>query len=270
MRFCLMLFCIFSFSASVDAASSAPTAASSATFAAGRLSVVFDQTPIAVALKQIADQARVPIWLDPAVAGTVSMRLDGVPLESALRRLLRRQSSAFFYRDKPGGGYEISRIKVYLPGNRELARYVLLGGGEKDGQEGKEENMKETGAVAGQSPLSGVPNPGATAQAMVAARHSAAAAHRQGQAQERQRQLMMARLRQRMAQPGFEIQSVTLDGIEPRGVIRPPDDLDRARETVLLVRRMSERTPLEKQRDLLAVQQRMDGLRRHQTSAARR
>ncbi|MBF0271005.1 MAG: hypothetical protein HQL98_02860 [Magnetococcales bacterium] len=118
----------------------------------GKLSVAFRSTPIRVALEQVANKVGIPFLLDPEVKGTLSMSFDGVPLESALKRLLSGQSHVVVYAaGKKGekgstekGDSKVVQVKVFKKGSLSATRYERVGPAEatetaadKTGEAGK-------------------------------------------------------------------------------------------------------------------------------------
>jgi len=85
----------------------------------GRLSVRILGVPLREVLQAIARRTSVPIFVDPAVEATVVAAFEGVPVDEALRRLLREQSFVFDYRRAESlGASELTQVRVYPPGTR--------------------------------------------------------------------------------------------------------------------------------------------------------
>ncbi len=254
----IIAFCALAFAGLIVDLQAAPQL-QPAKFQKGRLSISYTNIPIETVLREVALKSGVPIWLDPEVKGMVTMRLHGVPLEPAMRRLLRRQSHAFFYRDLPKGGYELSKIKVFKPGNRELAKYVVLGGGKAGADEKKaipdsEQAVSEMKNSKGQA-----------VQAVRETHREMALAARRQRAEEKNRRWRMAHLRTGMR-----------SGAPPKVIIEALKDVDQPeherwqqpkRPVKLNVQmRRTKETPQDRQWQSRAVNQRLSGLMRYRNA----
>ena len=105
------------------------TRSSTVQFQDGRLSVILDAVPIREALVQVADQSGITILFDKNIEQNVTVRFDLLPMKAALRRLLRQQGHSFYYASAPGGGFQISKIRVFRRGKPALADYEVIKGG---------------------------------------------------------------------------------------------------------------------------------------------
>lgn len=94
-----------------------------------QLSVSFRDTPIRTVLEQVAAKVGVQFLLDPEIQTTVSVKFSGLPLETALRRLLSSQSHALVHSPDKKGAFHISQVKVFKKGNLSASRFELIGPG---------------------------------------------------------------------------------------------------------------------------------------------
>lgn len=76
----------------------------------GLVSADFRATPLKQALKMVAAQSAVDLYLDKSVTGTVTARFKNLPLGKALKRMLRQQSFVLTY-DKASKPAELWLIK---------------------------------------------------------------------------------------------------------------------------------------------------------------
>lgn len=104
-----------------------------------QLTASLSNEPIADALKQIASQTGVTFLLDSALTGTVSVHMQDLPLEEAIRRLLGKNSHAMIFAPSSNGGYRLSTVKVFREGKQATAQFTVIGKGAAASR-GKTEN----------------------------------------------------------------------------------------------------------------------------------
>ena len=102
---------------------------SSVHFQKGNLSVKFVNVPIRAALADIAASTGISVYFDPEIKATISSRFKNLPLDVALRRLLRNQSHALVFSKNPKEYRSLESVKVFREGRQSAARYEVLGGG---------------------------------------------------------------------------------------------------------------------------------------------
>ena len=92
------------------------------------VSLSFHNMPLSVALGKIAAQTDIEFLLDDGLSGNVSARIKNLPIDEAVRRLLGKYNHAMFFQLKQGGGYDLSKVKVFRQGKQALAKYMPITG----------------------------------------------------------------------------------------------------------------------------------------------
>ncbi len=94
----------------------------------GRLSLDARNASLDKLLKEVARMARLTVVADAPIEGNVTVYADRVPLEKALRKILRGIDTSFVYTAKAGASpaeYEVAEVRIYLAktGQGETRRY---------------------------------------------------------------------------------------------------------------------------------------------------
>ena len=87
----------------------------------GLLSVEAQDASLEKVLSELSKMAKVTVIADGPIEGRITQYLDRVPLDKALRRILRGKDTSFVYAAKPGTSptqYAVTEVRIYLTGAR--------------------------------------------------------------------------------------------------------------------------------------------------------
>ena len=83
----------------------------------GRLSLEAKDAPLDKVLSELSRIAMLTIVADGPIEGRITLYVDRLPLEKALRKILRGKDTSFVYTSRPEASpaqYEISEVRIYL------------------------------------------------------------------------------------------------------------------------------------------------------------
>jgi len=91
-----------------------------------QLTVLMKDVPIKTALEQLAHKLNIRVLFDKALTGTVSAKFTHLSAEEGLRRILKHQSHALFFKQVGKDQFVVEQVRIFREGMQAQAEYEVI------------------------------------------------------------------------------------------------------------------------------------------------